>query len=245
MRIGILSDIHANYPALSAGLTVLREAGAEELYCLGDTVGYGGSPNLCADIVRSVTKATVLGNHDAAVAGRMDYSYYYEAARLALDVHVDLLTSENVEWLKALPYTHHLDAYDVQLCHGSPAHLEEFEYVFLPEQAMECLPMYADLRQLTLVGHSHLCRVFALTEDDVEELPVQDFTLRPDRKYIISVGSVGQPRDSDNRASVTLFDSDTRRFEFKRYPYDVESAAEEVFDKQLERNFGYRLFIGA
>ncbi len=245
MLLGFLSDIHANYPALSASLATLRKFGAEELYCLGDTVGYGGSPNICADIVRQQTKATVLGNHDAAVAGRMDYSYYYEAARRALDIHTEVLTSDNLQWLKSLPYTHHLEEYDVQLCHGSPAHLEEFEYVFLPEQARECLPMYDELRQLTLVGHSHLCRVFALTEDDVEELPVEDLELRPDRKYIISVGSVGQPRDTDNRASVTLFDTETRRFEFKRVAYDVEYAADQVFDNSLERSFGLRLFIGA
>jgi diadenosine tetraphosphatase ApaH/serine/threonine PP2A family protein phosphatase len=212
---------------------------------LGDTVGYGGTPNICAEIVRSQTKATVLGNHDAAVAGRMDYSYYYEAARRALDVHTEVLTAENLAWLKELPYTHHLPEYNLQLCHGSPAHLEEFEYVFLPEQARECLPMFGELRQLTLVGHSHLCRVFALTKDDVEEMPVEDFVLRDDRKYIISVGSVGQPRDTDNRASITLFDTDTRKFEFRRVAYDVESAAGEVFDNALERSFGLRLFIGS
>ncbi len=245
MRLGILSDIHANYPALSAGLSVLRDAGAEEIYCLGDTVGYGGSPNLCANTVRTIAKKTVLGNHDAAVAGRMDYSYYYEAARRALDTHAEILTAENHAWLQSLPYTHFLDEHGVQLCHGSPAHLEEFEYVFLPEQARECLPMYNELLPLTVVGHSHLCRVFELTEDDVAELPAEDFKLTPGRKYIISVGSVGQPRDTDNRASVTVFDTATQRFEFKRVPYDVETAASDVFGQDLERNFAHRLFIGA
>lgn len=245
MRIGILSDIHANYPALSASLAALRSHGADELYCLGDTVGYGGNPNRCADIVRTLTKATVLGNHDAAVAGRMDYSYYYEAARRALDTHLEILSKENLEWLKGLPYTHYLRDYGVQLCHGSPVQLEEFEYVFLPEQARECLPIFDDLLHLTLVGHSHLCRVFALTTDDVEELPAESFTLRTDRKYIVSVGSVGQPRDTDNRASVTLFDTETLRFEFVRVPYDIESAADDVFGQELERNFAHRLFIGA
>jgi len=245
MRLGILSDIHANYEALSAALTVLRGAGAQELYCLGDTVGYGGRPNLCADIVRTQAKATVLGNHDAAVAGRMDYSYYYDAARTALDRHIEMLSEENMEWLRNLPYTIHLTQYGVQLCHGSPAHLEEFEYVFLPEQARECLPMFDELLQLTLVGHSHLVRCFELTDDDVEEQATEDFVLRPDRKYIISVGSVGQPRDSDNRASVAVFDTETRRFEFHRVLYDVEAAARDVYDERLERNFGHRLFIGA
>jgi diadenosine tetraphosphatase ApaH/serine/threonine PP2A family protein phosphatase len=245
VRIGIVSDIHANYEALSACLARLRAAQVDELVCLGDTVGYGGSPNECVDVVRQLAKLSILGNHDAAVAGRMDYSYYYEAARDALDAHSALLTPENLAWLQELPYTHRLEEIGVQLCHGSPVNLEQFEYVFLPEQARECLPMFPELLQLTLVGHSHLCRVFELTPDDVEELPAEDFVLRPDRKYIISVGSVGQPRDADNRASVTLFDSETRRFEFHRVAYDVEAAAQGVVKHDLERHFANRLFIGA
>jgi len=81
MRLGILSDIHANYEALSAVLEAYRDERIGVYYCLGDTVGYGGSPNECAEVIREIVKDTVLGNHDAAVAGRMDYSYYYEAAR--------------------------------------------------------------------------------------------------------------------------------------------------------------------
>jgi predicted phosphodiesterase len=245
MRIGILSDIHANYEALSAVLNAFRAEHIDRYYCLGDTVGYGGSPNECASLVRRLATSTILGNHDAAVAGRMDYSYYYEAARDALDVHCRLLTAENMEWLKGLPYSHKVEGANVELCHGSPVRLEEFEYIFAPEQAEECLPMWDQLSQLTLIGHSHLCKVFALTPSNVTELPAQDLTLEPNLKYIISVGSVGQPRDGDNRASYTLFDTDTLRFEFKRIEYDVEAASGKVFQNNLERNFGNRLYIGA
>ena len=112
------------------------------------------------------------------------------------------------------------------------------------EQARECLPMYEELGHLTLIGHSHLCKVFALTPNSVEELPPIDFELQPDRKYIVSVGSVGQPRDYDNRASYTLFDSTKKRFEFKRVEYDIETAADKVLRAKLERNFAHRLFIG-
>jgi diadenosine tetraphosphatase ApaH/serine/threonine PP2A family protein phosphatase len=132
----------------------------------------------------------------------------------------------------------------VHLCHGSPVRLEEFEYIFAPEQARECLPMFDELGAITLIGHSHLCKVFALTRDSVEELPSVDFVLDPNKKYIVSVGSVGQPRDYDNRASFTVFDSETRAFQFKRVEYDIEAAAEKVMRAKLERNFAHRLFIG-
>ena len=244
MRLGILSDIHANYEALSAVIEAFKSEDIDEYYCLGDTVGYGGSPNECANLVRSLVKATILGNHDAAVAGRMDYSYYYEAARNALDTHAQMLSKENLTWLTDLPYQLRLDAINVLLCHGSPMRLEEFEYIFAPEQARECLPIFEDLGHITLIGHSHLCKVFALTTDTVEELPPVDFSLEAGKKYIVSVGSVGQPRDYDNRASFTVYDSDKKRFEFKRVEYDIETAADKVLRAKLERNFAHRLFIG-
>ena len=244
MRLGILSDIHANYEALSAVIEAFKSESIDAYYCLGDTVGYGGSPNECTDLVRGLVKSTILGNHDAAVAGRMDYSYYYEAARHALDQHANMLSKENMDWLRGLPYQIRLSDEDALLCHGSPVRLEEFEYIFAPEQARECLPIYDELGHITLIGHSHLCKVFALTPDSVEELPPIDFDLAPDKKYIVSVGSVGQPRDYDNRASFTVFDSTEKRFEFKRAEYDIETAADKVLRAKLERNFAHRLFIG-
>jgi predicted phosphodiesterase len=244
MRLAIFSDVHANIEALSAVLEAYRRESVDEYYCLGDVVGYGASPNECAELIRNLAKVTILGNHDAAVAGRMDYSYYYEAARQALDLHSRQLTPENLAWLKGLPYKHDLGDIGLTLCHGSPLRLEEFEYIFAPEQARECLAMYEELSDLTLIGHSHLCKVFAMRPGEVEELPARRFTLRKGWKYIVSVGSVGQPRDYDNRASYTLFDSETREFDFKRVEYDIESAATKIFEGSLERNFGHRLFIG-
>jgi len=247
MRLGIFSDIHANYEALSAVLAAFELENVDQYHCLGDVVGYGGSPNECADIVRDLATHTILGNHDAAVAGRMDYSYYYEAARHALDVHAEILSPTNTAWLKSLPYSERIKEADVDLCHGSPVRLEEFDYIFAPEQARECLPMYDEMASLTLIGHSHLCKVFALAPQStmqVEELPAVDFTLEEDKKYIVSVGSVGQPRDYDNRASFVVYDAEKRHFEFKRIEYDIEAAAKKVLDVKLERNFAHRLYIG-
>jgi hypothetical protein len=124
--------------------------------------------------------------------------------------------------------------------------IEEFDYIFAPEQARECLPYYEELGHLTLIGHSHLCKVFELTPKEVIEHPgpPKSVVLRPDRKYIVSVGSVGQPRDYDNRASYVTYDTKTREFCFKRVEYDIEAAAQRIFDARLERNFGHRLFIG-
>ncbi len=249
MRLGIFSDVHANIEALSAVMDAFRDEGIDRYYCLGDVVGYGASPNECADVVRETAEVTILGNHDAAVGGRMNYDYYYEAARNALDLHASVLSEENLEWLRTLPYKHSVEDVDqsqggVHLCHGSPLRLEEFEYIFTPDQARECLEIWDELGHITFIGHSHLCKVFSLRPGEVEELPAMDFQLENDAKYIVSVGSVGQPRDYDNRASYTILDTDTMTFEFRRVEYDIHSAANKIFQSRLEQNFGNRLFIG-
>ncbi len=242
MRIGIFSDTHANVEALQAVIEAYRSERIDKYVCLGDTVGYGASPNECCDLVRELVDFTILGNHDAAVAGRMDYSYYYDAARNALDLHASLLSPENTEWLKGLPYEVRED--DLTYCHGSPINLEEFEYIFSTEQAARCLELWDDLGTVTFIGHSHLCKAFALTRDEVFEVIAPRFVIRPEHRYIISVGSVGQPRDYDNRASYTIYDTDEKTFEFKRVAYDIDLAAQKIFDCDLERNFGNRLFLG-
>ncbi len=242
MRYGIFSDTHANIEALSAVVAAFKNEGIDRYACIGDTVGYGASPNECCDIVREITEHTILGNHDAAVSGRMDYSYYYDAARNALDSHARILSDANMAWLKTLPYQVRED--EVNFCHGSPVNLEEFEYIFSAEQAARCHEIWDDLARVTFIGHSHLCKSFALTENEVFEVVADKFELRPDHRYIISVGSVGQPRDYDPRASYTIYDTETKTFEFKRVEYDIHAAAQKIFATDLERNFGNRLFLG-
>ncbi|MCP4604236.1 MAG: metallophosphoesterase family protein [Proteobacteria bacterium] len=244
MRIGIFSDVHANYEALSAVLAAYEKENIDKFLCVGDIVGYGASPNECVDIVRSLTDDVVVGNHDAAVTGRMDYSYYYEAARKVLDLHATKLTKENMDWLRQLPYRREYKDVDITICHGSPVKEEEFDYIFTADQAYGVLPFYRNFQSLTCIGHSHLCRVFAITPTTVEEIVHHRFVIDPDLKYIISVGSVGQPRDYDNRATYTVLDTETREFYFKRVEYDIETSASKIFDADLERNFGNRLFIG-
>jgi diadenosine tetraphosphatase ApaH/serine/threonine PP2A family protein phosphatase len=242
MKIGIFSDCHSNLPALEAVQRAYAAEKIDKFICLGDTVGYGARPQECSEIVRQMATTTILGNHDAAVAGRMDYSYYYDAARHALDLHTSWLTEENIQWLRSLPYEHREQ--DLSFCHGSPINLEEFEYIFSLEQAQRLLGTYGDLAQVTFIGHSHLCKAFALSPTDVHEVVATKFSIRESYKYIISVGSVGQPRDYDNRASYTIFDTEAMVFEFKRVEYDVEKAARQIFEADLERNFGNRLFLG-
>jgi diadenosine tetraphosphatase ApaH/serine/threonine PP2A family protein phosphatase len=193
-------------------------------------------------LVRSVTEVTLLGNHDAAVAGRMDYSYYYDAARHALDWSASVLEEENLGWLRSLPYTYRIG--EVGFCHGSPIEPKAYEYIFALEQARELTPFVAELPEVTFIGHSHLCKAFAIGNGEVNDVVAQKFGIRRGYKYIISVGSVGQPRDYDNRACFVICDTDARTVEYTRVEYDIETAAQKIFDADLALNFGKRLFLG-
>jgi diadenosine tetraphosphatase ApaH/serine/threonine PP2A family protein phosphatase len=243
MRIGLISDIHSNLEALTQVLAALERSRPDRVVCLGDVVGYGASVNECCDLVRKVAEVTLLGNHDAAVSGRMDYSFYYDAARHALDWTSSRIYPDHMEWLRSLPYAHRID--NVQFSHGNPVSPEAYEYVFAIEQARELLPHLAALADVNFIGHSHLCKVFALNAvGDVTEVVATKFGLRRGYKYVISVGSVGQPRDCDNRASFVVYDTDARTVEYHRVPYDIETSAQKIFDADLALNFGKRLFLG-
>jgi diadenosine tetraphosphatase ApaH/serine/threonine PP2A family protein phosphatase len=242
MRLGIFSDVHSNLEALEAIVESYKGMSIDKYICLGDVVGYGANPNECCDIVKDFASAVVLGNHDAAVSGRMEYSYYYDAAREALDWCAAQLTEENRKWLHGLPYLHHLD--DMCFSHGNPLCPEEFEYIFTIDQASELLPKLDNIAQVNFIGHSHLTKSFALSPGEVNEVVARRFGLRRHRKYVITDGSVGQPRDYDSRACCTVFDTETRVFEYHRSEYDVETAARKIFEAELAVNFGKRLFLG-
>jgi len=122
---------------------------------------------------------------------------------------------------------------------------EAYEYVFALEQARELLPHARELADVSFIGHSHLCKTFAIgPSGDVVEVVSTRFGLRQGYKYVISVGSVGQPRDCDNRACFVVFDTSRREVTYHRVPYDIETSAQKIFDADLALNFGKRLFLG-
>ena len=246
MRIGIFSDVHSNLVALKAVLDAYKAQDIDDYVCLGDVVGYGANPDECTDIVRTLVSVCIMGNHDAAVAGEMDYTYYYDAARDALDYHSALVSAENRRWLAGLPYIVERD--DICFSHGSPLDPQKFDYVFNDEQARTLLPGFEELKRVTFIGHSHLTRAFAINPEEVS--PIRDVsgpTIRLEEgwKYIITVGSVGQPRDNDARACATVFDTDTNTVEYLRTDYDVAESARRILKAApLAADFGKRLFLG-
>ena len=243
MKIGLFSDIHSNFNALQVVIDFYHDHPCDEYLCLGDVVGYGPQPDECCTLVRDFAKLTILGNHDAAVCGRMNYAYYYDAARNVLDYHARLLSPSNMAWLKQMPYLFKHDE-GFTICHGSPVDPQEFNYVFFIEQALQLVPRYDEFDHITFIGHSHLTKAFALTRDNAEDITSNTLTFEPDKKYFVTVGSVGQPRDYDNRACCTIYDTETKTLQYFRIPYDIEDTVRKLFASEITYNFGKRLYLG-
>jgi diadenosine tetraphosphatase ApaH/serine/threonine PP2A family protein phosphatase len=241
MRTAILTDIHANLEALTACVSAAEAQKADRFVCLGDIVGYGADPNAACDLVRSRCQFAVLGNHDAAVAGRMDYSYYYAAAREVLDWTALQLTPQNMQWLRELPYQQ-IEG-EVTFGHASPRDPQAFEYVFALEQAEDMVVRSEKLAQLTFIGHSHLQRAFQLGSP-VKDVFADRVRVDPARRYLISIGSCGQPRDYDPRACYGIWDDKAKMVEFHRVPYNAERTARKILEAGLSPHFARRLLHG-
>jgi diadenosine tetraphosphatase ApaH/serine/threonine PP2A family protein phosphatase len=242
MRTAILTDVHANLEALTACIAAAKRTGVDRFVCLGDTVGYGANPNEACDLVRGTCEFTVLGNHDAAVAGRMDYSYYYAAAREVLDWTAAKLTPENLAWLRTLPYTRQEG--EILYGHGSPRDPAAFEYVFALEQAEDLvLRTPGELPHVIFIGHSHLQRAFQLGTD-VVDVWQERLQIDPGRKYLCSIGSCGQPRDYDPRACYGIWDDEANLVEFHREAYDAETTSRKILEAGLSQHFARRLLHG-
>lgn len=242
MRYGILSDAHGNIEALSVVLERLAEMRVDTYVFLGDAVGYGASPNEVCDRLRATANLAVLGNHDAAVAGRMDYTDYYDAARHALDWCARSLSPDNMAWLRSLPYTEGRE--DLRFCHGAPFDPPAFDYVFAADQVLGHAEAIAGLEPVTFVGHSHLTVSFRIEHEAVVPMITPRIECNPQTKYIITAGSVGQPRDRDPRACCGVYDSDERVFSYYRFEYDIHGARQKIIDAGLPTVFGDRLLVG-
>ena len=242
MKIGIISDIHSNLEALVTAFDWLDANGYEHVVCLGDVVGYGADPNPCCELLQERSDVTLLGNHDAAVIGVMDISYYYAAAKEAIFWTRAQLSKKNFTWLYGLPYTYVRD--NAAYFHSAPIRPSGFYYVVQTKDALAHTAIYDKLKTWNFVGHSHLPNQYMINEEKAKDITGRKLKAKPDRKFIINVGSVGQPRDHDNRLCFGAFDTEAQTFEHIRLEYDVASAADKISKAGLDKKFAKRLYLG-
>ncbi|HLX21502.1 MAG TPA: metallophosphoesterase family protein [Gaiellaceae bacterium] len=241
MRVAVVSDIHSNLHALEAVLAAIDEEAPDELWCLGDLVGYGPRPNECCAAIAERADVCLAGNHDLAVRGTIDLEEFHGDAADAAKWNRDALTPESQALLDRLEP--HGSAHGVALYHGS-ARDPIWEYVLSDEAAIVTLAL-AD-SPLVLVGHSHVALKVVVSGDELDGglapagLELELGGLRA----LLNPGSVGQPRDGDPRAAWLLLDLDAQRAAFRRVEYDVERTQQEMRDAGLPEFLAARLELG-
>ncbi len=254
-RIGIISDIHGNLEAFEKVIYELEKLSCDEIWCLGDLVGYGASPNECVSLARDTCSVILAGNHDLGVAGKLDFSEFSYDARVAGEWTMSVLMPENLEFLKTLEPIREMmlrpQAAKLLLVHGSPVG-PEWEYIFSDYDAMKAIYALEEAGiNLCFFGHTHIaskCR--ASGEKILFEgwLPEDKISLSVDFKgedefLLLNPGSVGQPRDFDWRASFALIDENLEAHEY-RVEYDVDTAAQKIIDEKLPIFLARRLRSG-
>ncbi len=247
LRLAILSDIHANLPALEAVLEQVQDAGVDETWCLGDVVGYGAQPNECSALVRERCSISLVGNHDLAALDRLDISTFSPAAAAAVRWTREAMSPATVEFLAGLEPA--AESAELALYHASPRD-PVWEYVLWPDQAAECIRVQST--RVSLVGHSHVALFFALADDGAgaraEARGAQagaGTSLEVGRgRWLINPGSVGQPRDGDPRAAWLELDTEAWKAGFHRVDYDIDRAADAIVAAELPEHLARRLYVG-
>lgn len=232
VTIAILSDIHANGPALDAVLSEIDGRGITRIWVCGDIVGYGPDPSYVTKLVRERAEIVVAGNHDVTVATAQGYELFNEVGSAAVDLHRRMLTVTEKNYLGNLPIVGVSD--DVTIVHGSLRN-PVWEYVFTGEVAAENLAQARTV--VTCNGHTHLPAIFTLDGGEgsvtIGSSPV-----------MLNPGSVGQPRDGDSRASWATLDPITGVAEFMRTAYNITETQQRIKDLRLPLWLAERLVTG-
>jgi diadenosine tetraphosphatase ApaH/serine/threonine PP2A family protein phosphatase len=240
-RVAVISDVHANLHALEAVLAAIDTEAPDELWCLGDLVGYGARPNECCEVVRGRADVCLVGNHDLAVLGALDLADFTPDAVDAALLAREVLTEESRAFLASLRPTAKVPG--AELFHGS-ARDPVWEYVLDGYAALATLELTS--ADVVLVGHSHVPLSIWL---DGEQLggglaPAGTERDLAAARWLLNPGSVGQPRDGDPRAAWLLLDLDGRHASFRRVEYPVERTQTEIREAGLPEALAARLASG-
>ncbi len=229
MIYGVIGDIHSNGDALTAILDEMRQEHVDNVLCVGDIVGYAAEPAECIDLIRESACAVVAGNHDYAVVGKFPVNYFNADARSAALWTADQLSGGALDFLKNLPLMERLPG--ITLVHGSLHRPEFFDYI---TTIIEAGLAFDQLETpVCFYGHTHVPLGILLADGKISVDTGNVFDLSKAEKALINVGSVGQPRDWDIRASYALYDTEKKIVKIHRVKYDINSAANKIYSAGL------------
>lgn len=241
MRYGIFSDVHSNLEALDRVLSAYAQESIDRYFCAGDVVGYAANPNECLDKVVGLGCVIVAGNHDWASAGNIASDNFNSEAKKAVQWTRENLFDQGKKILSALkPVSVNQDFI---LVHGSFNDPERFYYMlnaFIAKKTFDLMD-----KQVCFLGHSHVPGAFILHPEGIIEYRESALIrIEEQNKYIINVGSVGQPRDGNPQAAYCVYDTQARSIETKRVSYDINAAKDKIVKAGLPLSLGNRLLLG-
>ena len=239
MRIAILSDLHANLEATNAVLADAHERDCAQFVCLGDVVGYNANPRECLEIVRKMECPVVKGNHDEQASLEESSRDFNALAEMAINWTRSQLKGPEKEWLRSLPLTGTVR--DFSIVHATLDSPAEWRYVLNSLDAAASFPYQT--ATVCFFGHTHVAGAF-VRDEGVKSVKVDQLEIEETKKYLINVGSVGQPRDGDWRAAYCIYHLDKNVVEQRRVEYDLETAQQKVIKAGLPRMLAERLKLG-
>jgi predicted phosphodiesterase len=242
MRYTVISDIHGNLEALKAVVEAISKEDADAYLMVGDVVGYGANPSECIKIVKSLNcQALVAGNHEWGVLDMLGLGYFNEYAKAAITWTKERLTKDEKAFLKSFDTVYKYDI--LTLVHGTLDLPEEFHYTITEDDARDTFRVLET--PICFVGHSHVPAIFCSNgPNHAEELDASEITIDRTIKYVINVGSVGQPRDGDPRASYAVLDDVANTVSIKRVEYDIKKAQQKIRKAALPDMLASRLAEG-
>ncbi len=241
MRYAILSDIHSNFEALNSVLEFLQLNPVDKIISCGDIVGYGPDPKQCINKLREFKIISVIGNHDAAVINKIDTSNFNNDAKISVDINKKMLSKDELDYLSSLKTT--ISENNLLFVHGSPRDPIN-EYLFLAEKFIQVMSFFKE--KICFVGHTHQSIIFEYDgKNNANFYQSGDvFELENDKRYIINVGSVGQPRDNNPNTCAVFFDTKYLTLSFKRLPYDINKTQKKMAELNMPEKLIKRLSFG-
>lgn len=241
MRYAIISDIHGNLEALQSVLAEIKKKDVDSILCLGDMVGYGPNPNECIDLIKEQAEVILAGNHDYAPLGKIELSYFNQWARIAIEWTSENLNPASIDFLKSLPLQKEVDGFTI--VHATPLEPDEWNYIISLGDAAKNFPEFKG--QICFIGHSHVPMVVSVDEErNYCVLTDNPLKIHQKIRYIINVGSVGQPRDSNPMASFAILDTADNVYELLRVPYDIAKTQKKIRENKLPEMLAARLEVG-
>jgi len=246
MKIAVIGDIHSNLEALTTVLQETERLGVTDYICIGDTVGYNANPHECLEIVRNLKLlGIVMGNHDSYIGSDDELRGFNPQAAQAVEWTRQQLTKEEREWLRNLPMRKdiHLQEYRIRLSivHATMDNPNMWGYIF--DRFTAAASLQYQWTPLCFFGHTHTPLAFDKS-DDVVGGPYEQLQILPNHKYLVNVGSVGQPRDRDPRAAFVIYEPAQGLVTLHRVEYDIASCQKKIINAGLPLRLSERLPVG-